>query len=563
MTDSAYPPDDPFVPDPAEDPPPDGVMPSGHDADPAPDVADGALGEVLPDVPADGGREMRGGMPVVRYTFGDGWASEAQWDAELAILHDWVARKAARITVVLDDPSGPADPADPADPVADAAVLAVPVEVFDPVGVSVAKAALVEQLVALERDEAALHGRRTRLFEQYRALSVRGIESAQQHPTGADKAGWNAEVIAWREMITEIATATRKAENAVAQLVNEAEILTGSLPATLTALETGEMSYRHASVIAAQAKDVPDQAKAEFEEAVVPVAATSTVSQLKYRARLVRERLHPDSIDARKKKAARGRYLEVDPADDGMALLTAKLAAVDAVAILNRCTETAHVLQNPTETRSLGELQTDVLRDLMINGTIPDDSPARTATYGDDSTDDSTDDADGDGAGGQVLAGGAATGIRATVLIMVPATTLLGRSDEPAILEGYGPIDLETATELAAGASSWIRVLTHPETGVIMSVGHTRYRVPAAMRLWLRIRDLICRFPGCNRKAKYCDLDHIIEWQYGGHTSTDNLHNLCELCRYRHNRHYAEVRIMPMLMVDPLRLLGSGWMLSA
>jgi hypothetical protein len=213
-----------------------------------------------------------------------------------------------------------------------------------------------------------------------------------------------------------------------------------------------------------------------------------------------------------------------------MALLTAKLAAVDAVAILNRCTETAHVLQNPTETRSLGELQADVLRDLMINGTIPDDSPARTTTHGTDDADDSNDDGDdGDdgGAGGQVLAGGAATGIRATVLIMVPATTLLGRSDEPAILEGYGPIDLETATELAAGASSWIRVLTHPETGVIMSVGHTRYRVPAAMRLWLRIRDLICRFPGCNRKAKYCDLDHIIEWQYGGHTSTDNLHNLC------------------------------------
>ena len=56
------------------------------------------------------------------------------------------------------------------------------------------------------------------------------------------------------------------------------------------------------------------------------------------------------------------------------------------------------------------------------------------------------------------------TGVRARVLVTVPVLTLLGRSAEPA-LEGYGPIDIDTARELAAGAPGLVRILTHPETG--------------------------------------------------------------------------------------------------
>jgi hypothetical protein len=55
------------------------------------------------------------------------------------------------------------------------------------------------------------------------------------------------------------------------------------------------------------------------------------------------------------------------------------------------------------------------------------------------------------------------------VLVTVPVLTLLGHTDEPAELDGYGPIDADTARRLAAHAPSFQRILTHPETGALSS----------------------------------------------------------------------------------------------
>ena len=39
-----------------------------------------------------------------------------------------------------------------------------------------------------------------------------------------------------------------------------------------------------------------------------------------------------------------------------------------------------------------------------------------------------------------------------------------------------------------------------------------RYRPSTALDEFVRIRDLTCRFPGCDRPAEYCDLDHTMPW---------------------------------------------------
>jgi hypothetical protein len=46
------------------------------------------------------------------------------------------------------------------------------------------------------------------------------------------------------------------------------------------------------------------------------------------------------------------------------------------------------------------------------------------------------------------------------------------------MLEGYGPIDIETARRLAADAPGFTRILTHPETGAVLSLGRDRYAIP-------------------------------------------------------------------------------------
>ncbi len=96
-----------------------------------------------------------------------------------------------------------------------------------------------------------------------------------------------------------------------------------------------------------------------------------------------------------------------------------------------------------------------------------------------------------------------------------------------AIIDGIGPVDPDLARHLATDAR-WRRVLADPVTGIVYDVGKTRYRIPADMRRRVITRDMTCRFPGCARKARYCHLDHVIEYP-DGPTADCNLIALCEL----------------------------------
>jgi hypothetical protein len=95
-------------------------------------------------------------------------------------------------------------------------------------------------------------------------------------------------------------------------------------------------------------------------------------------------------------------------------------------------------------------------------------------------------------------------------------------------LDGYGPIDAATARKLTAHAPSFQRILTHPVSSTILDVDRASYRPPADLKRWLAIRDGTCRFPGCGRAARHCDLDHTTGWAQGGPTSAGNLAHLSE-----------------------------------
>ena len=120
---------------------------------------------------------------------------------------------------------------------------------------------------------------------------------------------------------------------------------------------------------------------------------------------------------------------------------------------------------------------------------------------------------------------------RPSVAVTVPVMTLLGESDEPGTLDGYGPIDAETARRIAAHAPSFTRLLTHPVTGALLDIDRETYRVPAYLKRWLEVTDQLCSFPGCGRTASTSDLDHTIDFQFGGRTSVNNL---AHLCRHHH-----------------------------
>lgn len=150
------------------------------------------------------------------------------------------------------------------------------------------------------------------------------------------------------------------------------------------------------------------------------------------------------------------------------------------------------------DTRTLDQARADVLADLLL-------------------------------AGAPSVLGDAAAAISGRVHVTVPAATLAGIGDQPALLAGYGPIDPELARRLAAAAPSWIRVFTDPQSGLPVAVDG--YRPSAELRRFLHARDERCRTPGCVRPAQRCDLDHNHDTALGGATT---LENLCHFCRRHH-----------------------------
>jgi len=395
--------------------------------------------------------------------------------------------------------------------------------------------AILDAIIALERLTASLAASRAVAIDELRRLI---LTAAERDAQGGRSGGWDTAVTARRVAATELATALRISESAAQSLLDESAALTTTLPGTHAALREGALSYAHTVAIVDEARNLPPSSHDEFEKTLLPESTTRTAAGLRQRARIVRERLHPDSIDERCRDAREHRDVRLEPARDGMAWLTAYLPAENAIAAYRRVSEIATGLggsgdAEQRDDRTLAQRRADVMTDLLHDGIVS-----------------------GSGAG---------RGVRAQVLVTVPALTLLDRDGErasdvppsastgsastrvgapvgardrgnaapasavpPATLEGYGPISFDVARRLAAHAPSFTRLLTHPETGAVLSVGRDRYAVPRDLRLWLRIRDETCRFPGCGRSAASTDVDHTVDWQHSGATRHDNLAHLCE-----------------------------------
>lgn len=333
---------------------------------------------------------------------------------------------------------------------------------------------------------------------------------------------WRDREFARRSFVAELATSLGQHEVSAARLVAEAERLTGTRLATLEALRAGSLALPQVRSVLELTQHVPDDV-ADAIERVALAAATAAVdrgvvttnAEVRRRMRHERERLHPEPLRVRRERAAEERRVCVEPAPDGMAWLSLLMEAERAIAITKRLDVLAAEPAGD-DARTPMQRRTDVAAQLLLGGVLPDDEATR------------------DGA--------ASTGaVRPRVSVTVPVLTLLGLDDEPADLEGYGPIDAETARRLTAHAPSMRRILVHPVTGAALSYGRERYRAPADLDGFVRVRDGRCRFPGCSRRADRADLDHTLAWQHGGET---NAANLAALCRHHHRlKHESSWRV--------------------
>lgn len=319
-----------------------------------------------------------------------------------------------------------------------------------------------------------------------------------------------------RSMVAELATALHIPERTMQRQISEAWALSTGLPATLGALRSGDITLQHARVIVEETTGLDDEAgvRARLDERLAAAAATMTAATVRRTARALREELLVETLAERHRAARAHRRVELEPTHDGMTWLHALLPAADAALIKNRLDRVAraaidadHGSDADHDHEGIERLRADAARDLLLYGTLAPESGFADAI----------------------------AAVRPTVHVTVPVLTLIGSSDEPALLDGYGPIDADTARKLAARAPSFTRILTHPVSGTVLDVDRNSYRPPTDLKRWLQVRDGSCRLPGCNRRAVGCEIDHTIDWDHDGRTAFDNLAHLCSL--HHHLKH--------------------------
>ncbi|GAC1458682.1 MAG: HNH endonuclease signature motif containing protein [Pseudarthrobacter sp.] len=327
--------------------------------------------------------------------------------------------------------------------------------------------------------------------------------------------------------VAEVACALIVSERTGSGLLSEAHRLLSALPLTLAALQAGTISWQHARIMTDETLNLDHAGaaalEAHFLDPTAPNPARGPAGELtpgrfRAKARSWRERHHPDSIEKRHTRSAADRRLEYTPDRDGMAWLSAYLPADTAARIWERTTTAARAMQGPTECRTLTQLRADNAAAWLLGGKadlIP--SP------------------------------------KAQVLVTVPVFALMGLTDEPAMLDGYGPIPASMARDLVAnGADSFHRVLIDPRDGAPLEIGRTSYRLTKAMRQWLRLRDGKCPFPGCSNNSLDNEADHLLAWAKGGTTGVANLGQPCP--KHHRLRHTSPWQPTPATKNEP-----PGW----
>jgi hypothetical protein len=352
---------------------------------------------------------------------------------------------------------------------------------------------------SIARAEVAGRWMATAFAEQSAAI-VDTLHEAREHPevfVGSGFLGHRADAVAFAERaaIADLAVRLGLAESTIRNRESETRTLRERAPLVWARMCSGDIAAAQGRVVADVALTLPPESWADFERAVLDAAERLAPARFRTFARAARERIRPDSAAEAHRQRVGERRVWVEHDLDGMSWLTAYLpAAVAQRAMAHLDRAALSLAKAPDEQRTVAQLRADVAGDLLAG----------------------------------VLGCSNTSGAGVAVAVTVPVFTLLGNGEEPGTLEGYGPIDADTARSLAAHAPSFVRILTHPVTGTVLDVDRTTYRVPADLKRWLKVRDNdSCTFAGCGRSAAECDVDHTVPWAEGGTTSATNLAHLC------------------------------------
>ena len=360
----------------------------------------------------------------------------------------------------------------------------------------------------------------------------------------------------------EIATALRMSGSTAQGRIDVARTLTQYLPGATAALAIGDISPAHANVIARESAQLIRQGVAPevlklIEDEAIAHAEFHTPAQVANKVRSCIAMFAPEQFEAAAVEEKSTRRVSCYPNANGMATIVAFLPAADAQTIMLAIDRLAYKT-NGVAKEKLREFQEKSGYRMRANSNSPFSSQpdfisATNGTevhYGADLntgavpnfnlTDFSADLMDPmDAHRADAMTAIAALfletnedqvmnhGRPITVNLTIDLPTLLGLSENPGQLSGYGAIPATVARELAADGK-WRKFITDPTTGNLLDFGRESYLPPQALRDFLLARDKTCRFPGCRRSGVKGEIDHAVPWEEGGETSRSNLGLLCK-----------------------------------
>ena len=346
---------------------------------------------------------------------------------------------------------------------------------------------------------------------------------------------------------------------AAGRRVETAAVLASRLPVTLAAMSTGDLDPWRATIIATELAEASPASCAAAEALIHPGVLAEAPGAVTKRVRRVLARIDADALRVKAAKErldlgappACGGFVHAYPSHvSGLTTWVASLPAADSAACWAAIDDLAHSMRGDDPTHTLEQARADALVDLMLTNVQVSTAvtlmiPVQTATVDEPAGALERDLLTRDHpTSGQPNCGGrnrsAGYGAALGYLNALANTDDFGQPTpdpnplhEPTWAQicamgyeipGIGVIGGDVVAGILDRFDTRIaRVLLDETTGVVIETATTAYLPNAAMRRFVLQRDGHCRFPGCARNAKRCELDHITAFNRGGPTAIWNL----------------------------------------
>jgi hypothetical protein len=310
-----------------------------------------------------------------------------------------------------------------------------------------------------------------------------------------------------RGIADQLGLATKRSPVVASRRLADARAMVAYMPSTLVALAAGRVSELGASIAVRETACLSAEDRRQIDRELAAMVDGMSIGQIEQATRRRAQELDVDAAVKRTARARKDRHVTIRPQADCMARVSALVPVDQGVAVYAALLAAAASAHAGGDDRTKGQVMADTLVERVTGQSF-------------------------------------AALVPLEIGVVMTADALLGRSETPAHLPGYGPIPAALARQLACAATAgsseggdtdvtdanqaraWVRrLLTDPVNGTVTGMDSRRRRFSGALATFVRLRDQVCRDPYCDAPIR--DLDHLHDYADGGTTRAENGIGLC------------------------------------